>query len=42
MAKKVQVTEGIGLSNVNAVADKHGGDFAVSCDGEKFQAVAML
>ena len=42
VAKKVQVTEGIGLSNVNAVADKHGGDFAVSCDGEKFQAVAML
>ncbi len=42
VAKKVQVTEGIGLSNVKAVADKHGGDFAVSCDGEKFQAVVML
>ena len=42
VAEKVQVTEGIGLSNVKAVADKYGGDFAVSCDGEKFQAVVML
>ena len=42
VAEKVQVTEGIGLSNVKAVADKYGGDFAVSCDEEKFQAVVML
>ena len=51
--KKVQVTDGIvldfnggmhgvGLMNVKAVVDKYGGDFAVSCDGEKFQAVVML
>ena len=40
--EKVQVTEGTGLSNVKAVADKYGGDFAVSCDEEKFQAVVML
>ena len=40
--EKVQVTEGTGLSNVKAVADKYGGDFAVSCDAEKFQAVVML
>ncbi len=26
----------------NSVTDKYGGDFAVSCDGEKFQAVVML
>ncbi len=42
VAEKVQATEGIGLSNVKAVADKYGGDFAVSCDAEKFQAVVML
>jgi len=24
------------------VADKYGGDFAASCDAEKFQAVVML
>ena len=42
VAEKVQATEGIGLSNVKAVADKYGGDFAVSCDEEKFQAVVML
>lgn len=42
MAEKVQVTEGTGLSNVKAVADKYKGDFAVSCDWEKFQAVVML
>ena len=42
VVEKVQVTEGTGLSNVKAVADKYGGDFAVSCDGEKFQAVVML
>ena len=42
VAEKVEVTEGIGLSNVKAVADKYGGDFAVSCDAEKFQAVVML
>ena len=39
---KVQVAEGTGLSNVKTVVDKYGGDFAVSCDGEKFQAVVML
>ena len=42
VAEKVEVVEGTGLSNVKAVADKYGGDFAVSCDGEKFQAVVML
>lgn len=42
VAEKVQVTEDIGLMNVKAVADKYGGDFAVSCDEEKFQAVVML
>ena len=42
VAKKVQATDGTGLSNVKAVADKYGDDFAVSCDGEKFQAVVML
>ncbi len=42
VAEKVQVTEGTGLSNVKAVADKYGGDFAVSCDGEKFNVVVML
>jgi len=33
---------GIGLMNVKAVADKNGGDFAISCDEEKFQAVVMI
>ena len=42
VAEKMQITEGAGLSNVKAVADKYGGDFAVSCDAEKFQAVVML
>lgn len=42
VAEKVQVTEGTGLSNVKAVADKYGGVFAFSCDAEKFQAVVML
>ena len=42
MVGNVQVTEGAGLSNVKAVADKYGDDFAVSCDEEKFQAVVML
>lgn len=42
MAEKVEVIEGTGLSNVKAVADKYGGDFTVSCDAEKFQAVVML
>nr|WP_275564735.1 GHKL domain-containing protein [Acetatifactor aquisgranensis] len=42
VAEKVQATEGTGLSNVKAVADKYEGDFAVSCDAEKFQAVVML
>lgn len=42
VAEKAEVVEGIGLSNVKAVADKYGGDFAVSCDEEKFQVVVML
>lgn len=53
VAEKVQVTDGIvldssggmhgvGLMNVKAVVDKYGGDFAVSCDSEKFQAVVMI
>ena len=42
MAEKVEVVEGIGLMNVKVVAEKYGGDFAVSCDEEKFQAVVML
>ena len=42
VVEKVQITEGTGLSNVKAVADKYGGEFAVSCDEEKFQAVVML
>lgn len=33
---------GVGLMNVKAVVDKYGGDFAISCDQEKFQAVVML
>jgi len=40
--EKVWATEGTGLLNVKAVADKYGGDFAVFCDAEKFQAVVML
>lgn len=51
--EKVQITDGIvldsnggmhgiGLSNVKAVVDKYGGDFVISCDSEKFQAVVML
>ena len=40
--EKVEVVEGTGLSNVKAVADKYGGDFAVSCDEERFQAVVIL
>ncbi|MDE7333596.1 MAG: GHKL domain-containing protein [Lachnospiraceae bacterium] len=53
VVEKVQVTDGIvldsggemhgvGLSNVKAVVEKYGGDFAISCDQEKFQAVVML
>lgn len=53
VAEKVQVTDGIvldsgggmhgvGLMNVKAVVDKYGGDFAISCDSEKFRAVVML
>ena len=53
VAEKVQIADGIvldsdggmhgvGLMNVKAVVDKYGGDFAVSCDSEKFQAVVML
>ena len=39
VAEKVEVVEGIDLMNVKAVVDKYGGDFAVSCDDEKFQTV---
>ena len=42
MPIKMKENQGTGLSNVKAVADKYGGDFAVSCDAEKFQAVVML
>ena len=53
VAEKVPITDGIvldssgeihgvGLMNVKAVVDKYGGDFAISCDHEKFQAVVML
>ena len=42
VVEKAEVVEGTGLSNVKSVADKYGGDFAVSCDAEKFQAVVML
>lgn len=53
VAEKVQVMDGIvldsnggmhgvGLMNVKAVVDKYGGDFAISCNLEKFQAVVML
>lgn len=42
VVEKVEAIEGTGLSNVKAVVDKYGGDFAVSCDEEKFQAVVML
>ena len=42
VAEKVEVIEGTGLLNVKGVADKYGGDFAISCDEEKFQAVVML
>ncbi len=33
---------GVGLMNVRAVVDKYDGDFAISCDREKFQAVVMI
>ena len=36
VVEKAQIIEGTGLSNVKVVADKYGGDFAVSCDAEKF------
>ena len=53
VAEKVQIADGIvldsnggmhgvGLMNVKAVVDKYGGEFAVSCDREKFQAVVMI
>lgn len=53
VVEKVQFTDGIvmdsnggmhgvGLMNVKAVVDKYGGDFAISCDLKKFQAVVML
>ena len=53
VAEKVQVTDGIvldsnggmhgvGLMNVKAVVDKYDGDFAISCDQEKLQAVVMI
>ena len=29
-------THGVGLMNVKAVVDKYGGNFALSCDSEKF------
>ena len=33
---------GVGIMNVTAVVDKYGGDFAVSCDAEKFQTVVAF
>ncbi len=53
VVEKVQVTDeivldssggmhGVGLMNVKAVVDKYGGDFAISCDEEKFLAVVMM
>ncbi len=53
VVEKVQIADGIvldsdggmhgvGLMNVRAVVDKYGGDFAISCDQEKFQAVVMI
>ena len=53
VVEKVQVADGIvldsdggmhgvGLMNVRAVVDKYGGDFAISCDQEKFQAVVLI
>lgn len=53
VAEKVQITDGIvldsnggmhgvGLMNVKAVVNKYGGDFAISCDEEVFQAVVMM
>lgn len=33
---------GIGLKNVKAVADRYGGDFAISRDEETFQAVVII
>ncbi len=53
VAEKVQIKDGIvldsdgemhgvGLMNVKAVVDKYGGDFAISCDREKFQTVVIL
>lgn len=53
VAKKVQIKDGIvsdsdggihgvGLMNVKAVVEQYGGDFAISCDAEKFRAVVIL
>lgn len=53
VTEKVQITDGIvldsdggmhgvGLMNVKTVVDKYGGDFAFSCDEEKFRAVVIL
>ena len=53
VAEKVQIRDnivldsegemhGVGLLNVRSVVDKYGGDFAISCDQEKFQAVVIL
>lgn len=53
VAEEVQVKDGIvpdsdgemhgvGLMNVKAVVDKYGGDFAISCDRDKFQTVVIL
>ncbi len=41
---QTEVTEGhgIGLSNVENVVRKYGGDFAISCDDEEFVAVVMI
>ena len=33
---------GIGLSNVENVVRKYGGDFAISCDDKEFVAVVMI
>jgi hypothetical protein len=53
VVEKVQIADGIvldsdggmhgvGFINVKTVMGKYGGDFAVSCDSEKFRAVVML
>ena len=53
VAKRVAITEnkvqgvqkdghGIGLLNVESVAEKYGGTFAISCDEKEFTAVVMI